>query len=80
MCIYFFQILFPYEFSSVSQSCRTLCDAMDCVMSGLLVHHQLTKLTQTHVHPVGDAIQSSHPLPSPSPPTFNLSQHQSLFK
>ena len=53
---------------------------MDCSMPGLPVHHQLLELAQTHVHRVGDAIQPSHPLLSPSPPVFNLSQHQSLFK
>ena len=52
---------------------------MDCSMSGFPVHHQLSELAQTHVHQVGDAIQQSHPLSSPSPPTFNLSQHQGLF-
>ena len=60
------------QFSSVSQSCPTLCDPMDCSMPGLPVHHQLLDPTQTHVHRVGDAIQPSHPLSSPSPPTFNL--------
>ena len=68
------------QFSSVTQSCPTLCDPMDCSMPGLPVHHQLLKLTQTHVHWVGDAIQPSHPLSSPSPPAFNLSQHQGLFQ
>ena len=53
---------------------------MDCSMPGLPVHHRLLELTQTHVHLVGDAIQPSHPLSSPSPPAFNLSQHQGLFK
>ena len=53
---------------------------MDCCMPGFLVHHQLPEPTQTHVHRVGDAIQQSHPLSSPSPPTFNLSQHQGLFQ
>ena len=67
-------------FSSVAQSCPTLCHPMDCSTTGLPVHHQLLELTQTHVHGVGDVIQSSHPLSSPSPPTFNLSQHQSLFQ
>ena len=66
--------------SSVAQSCRILWDPMDCSMPGLPVHHQLLELAQTHVHWVGDAIQPSHPLSSPSPPTFNLSQHQGLFK
>ena len=65
--------------SSVSQSCLTLCDSMDCSMPGFPVHHQLLALTQTHVHCVSDAIQPSHSLSSPSP-TFNLSQHQGLFQ
>ena len=67
-------------YCSVTQSCLTLCDPMDCSTSGLPVHHQLPEFTQTHVHWVGDAIQPSHPLPSPSPPTFNLSQHHGLFQ
>ena len=58
----------------------TLCDPMDYSMPGLPVHHQLPEFTQTHACWVGDAIQPSHPLSSPSPPTFNLSQHQGLFK
>jgi len=66
--------------SSVAQSCPTLCDATDCSTPGLPVHRQLPELTQTHVHWVGDAIQPSHPLSSPSPPAFNLSQHQGLFQ
>ena len=68
------------QFSSVTQSCLTLCDPMDCSMPGLPVHHQLPEFTQTHVHRVGDAIQPSHPLSSPSPPAFNLSHHQGLFQ
>ena len=64
------------QFSSVIQSCLTLCDPMVCSTPGLPVYHQLPEFTQTHVHWVGDAIQPSHPLLSPSPPTFNLSQHQ----
>ena len=60
------------QFSSVAQSCPTLCDPMDCSRPGLPVHHQLPEFTQTHVHLVGDATQSSHPLSSASP-TFNLS-------
>ena len=68
------------QFSSVAQSCPTLCDPVDCSTPGLPVHHQLPEFTQTHVHWVGDAIQPSPPLLSPSPPTFNLSQHQGLFK
>ena len=66
--------------SSVAQSCPTLCDPMNCSMPGLSVHHQLLGFTQTHVHWVCDAIQPSHPLLSASPPAFNLSQHQGLFK
>ena len=66
--------------SSVTQSCLTLCNPMDCSMPGLPVHHQLLKFTQTHVHWVSDAIQPSHPLLSPSPPALNLSQHQGLVK
>ena len=68
------------QFSSVTQSCLTLCAPMDCSTPGLPVHHQLPEFTQTHVHWVGDAIQPSHPLLSSSPPAFNLSQHQGLFK
>ena len=68
------------QFSSVTQSCPNLCDPMDGSMPGLPIHHQLLEFTQTHVHWVSDAIQPSHPLSSPSPPAFNLSQHQGLFK
>ena len=68
------------QFSSVTQSCPTLYDSMNCSMPGLPVHHQLPEFTQTHVHWVGDAIQPSHALSSPSPPAPNLSQHQSLFQ
>ena len=68
------------QFSSIAQSCPTLCDPIDGRMPGLPVHHQLLEFTQTHVHWAGDAIQPSHPLSSPSPPAFNLSQHQALFK
>ena len=67
------------QFSSVTQSCLTLCNSMNCSMPGLPVHHQLLEFTQTHVRRVGDAIQPSHPLSSPSPPTLNVSQHQGLF-
>ena len=66
------------KFSSVSQSCQTLCDLMDCTTPGFPVHHQLPELTQAHVHWVGDAIQPSHPLLLPSPPAFNHSQHQGM--
>ena len=68
------------QFSSVTQLCPTLCNPMDCSMPGFPVHHQLLDPTQTHVHWVGDAIQPSHPLSCPSPPAFNLSQHQGFFK
>ena len=68
------------QFSSVAQSCLTLCDPMNCSTPGLPVHHQLPQFTQTHVHGVGDAIQPSHPLSSPSLPAPNPSQHQSLFQ
>jgi len=63
------------HFSLVAQSCPTLCDPMACSKPGFPVYHQLQEFTQTHVHQVGDAIQPSHPLSSPFPPTFNLSQH-----
>ena len=69
-----------FQFSSVAQSCPTLCDPMNRSTPGLPVHHQLPEFTQTHVHWVGDAIQPSHPLSSPSPRAFHLSQHQDLFK
>ena len=67
------------QFSSVAQLCPTLYDPMNCSMPGLPAHHQLLEFTQTHVHRVGDAIQPSHPLSSPSPPAPNPSQHQSLL-
>ena len=67
------------SFSSVAQSCPTLCCPMDCSTPGFPVHHQLPYLAQTHIHRVGDAIQLIHPLSSPSPPTFNLPQDQGLF-
>ena len=66
--------------SSVDESCPTLCNPIDCSTPGLPVYHQLPEFTQTHVHWVGDAIQPSHPLSSPSPPALTLSQHQGLFK
>ena len=68
------------QFSSFAQSCPTLCNPMDCSTPGFPVCHQLPECTQTHVHWVGDAIQPSHPLSSPSPPAFNPSQHQGLFQ
>ena len=68
------------QFSLVTQSCLTLFDPMDCSTPGFSVHHQLPELAQTHVYRVGDTTQPSHPLLSPSPAAFNLSQHQGLFK
>ena len=68
------------QFSSVSQLCPTLCDSMNRSTPGLPVHHQLPESTQTHVHRVGNAIQPSPPLLSPSPLALNLFQHQGLFK
>ena len=68
------------QFSSVAQSCPILCDPMNHSTPGLPVHHQLLEFTQIHVHRVGDAIQPSHPLSSPSPPAPNPSQHQGLFQ
>ena len=66
--------------SSVTQSGLTICDPMDCSTPGFPVHHQLLELIQALVHRVGDAIQQSHPLSSPSPPAFNLSLHQGIFQ
>ena len=74
------QIFFSVQFSSVTQSCPTLCDPMNRSTAGLPVHHQLLEFTQTHVHRVSDASQPSHLLSSPSPPAPNPSQHQSLFQ
>ena len=68
------------HFSSVAQSCPTRCNRLNCSMPHFPVHHQLPESTQTHFHCVSDAIQSSHPLSSPSPAVLNLSQHQGLFK
>ena len=68
------------QFSSVAQSCPTLCDPMNCSTPGLPVHHQLQEFTQTHVHRIHNAIQPSHPRSSPSPPAPSPSQHQSLFQ
>ena len=78
--LHFFLDIDKIKFNSVTQSCRTLCDPMNCSMPGLPVHHQLTEFTQIHVHSVSDAIQPSHPLSSPSPPGPNSSQHQGLFQ
>ena len=68
------------QIRSVAQSCLTFCDPMNRSMPGLPVHHHLPEFTETHVHRVSDAIQPSHPLPSPSPLAPNPSQHQSLFQ
>ena len=86
--LFFFSIFLPYQqvgissvqFTSVSQSCPTLCDPMNRSTPGLPVYHQLPEFTQTHIHWVSDAIQPSHPLSSPSPPAPNPSQHQSFFQ
>ena len=75
-----FLLLYVHQFSSVAQSCLTLCNPMNCSMPGLPVRHQLPEFTQTNVHQVGDAIQPAHPLLSPFPPAPNPSQHQSLFQ
>ena len=71
---------FKFQFSTVAQSCLTLCDPLDCSTAGFPVHHQLPELVQTHGHRVSDAIQPSHPLLSPFPLALNLSQHQGLFQ
>ena len=76
----FTQVCELVQFSSVAHSCPTLCNPMNCSTPGLPVQHQLLEFTQTHVHPVGDAIQPSHPLSSPSPPASNPSQHESFPK
>ena len=68
------------QFSSVAQSCLTVCDPMKRSMPGFSIHHQHPEITQTHVHRVSDVIQPSHPLSSPSPPASNPSQHQRLFQ
>ena len=90
-CIFLLKLLYSVGFyvpltylhcccGSVAKLYLTLCDPMDCRTPGLPVNHQLPELTQTHVHQVGDATQSSHPLSPPSPLAFNLSQHQGLFQ
>ena len=78
-CVSFFPFS-SVQFSSVAQSCPTLCDPMNGSTPGLPVHHHLPEFTQTHVHRVCDAIQSSHPRSSPSPPGPNPPQHQRLFQ
>ena len=77
---YIYTMKYSVQFSSVAQSCPTLCNPMNHSTPGLPVHHQLPEFTQTHVHRVSEAIQPSHPLSSPSPPAPNPSQHQSLFQ
>ena len=77
---YIISYFYTYQFHSVIQSCPTLCNPMDWSMPGLPVHHQFPESAQTHVHRVGDAIQPSYPLSTPSPPAFNLSQHQGLLQ
>ena len=72
--------LLSVQFSSVAQSCLTLCNPMNCSTPGLPVHHQLPEFTQTHIHRVSYAIQPSHPLSSPSPPALSLPQRQGLFQ
>ena len=72
--------IYIYQFSSVAQSCPTLCNPMNRSTPGLPVHHQLPEITGTHIHRLSDAIQPSHPLSSPSPPAPNPSQHQSLLQ
>ena len=83
-CIHFSMLkhiwIFRLFLNSVTQSCQTLRNPMECSIPGLPVHHQLLEFTQTHVYWVGDTTQSSHPLLSPSPPTFSLSQYQGLFQ
>ena len=79
VCVYIYIYIYIY-ISSVAQSCPILCDPMNLSMPGLPVHQQLLEFTQIHVHRVGDAIQPSHSLSSPSPPAPSLSQHQGLFK
>ena len=80
VAIWFSHPTHVHQFNSVTQSCPTLCDPMDCSMPGFPVHHQLQELIQTHVHRVSDAIQPSHPLLPPSPFAFNLSHHKGFFK
>ena len=72
--------IYMIQFSSVAQSCPTLCDPMNRSTPGLPVHHRFPEFIQTHIHSVSDAIQPSYPLSSPSPPALNLFQHQGLFK
>ena len=75
-----FCLVMDQSVSSVTLLCPPLCNPMDCSTPSFPVHHQLLELRQTYVHRVSDIIQSSHPLSSPSPPAFNISQHQGLFE
>ena len=80
--IYYAQLILlilSVQFSSVSQSCQTLCTPMDSSTTYFPVNHQLLEFAQIHIHRVGDAIKSFHPLSSLSPPALDLSQHQGLF-
>ena len=77
---FLFSLLLSQQVSSVTQSCPTLCDPMDCSTLGFPIHHQLPQLTHSYVHQVSDTMQPSHPLSSPYPSAFNLSQHQSQFQ
>ena len=77
---FFTNSIMSLQFSSVTQSCPTLCDPMNCSTPGFPVLRYLLEFAQTHAHRVGDAFQPSHPLLSPSPPAFSLSQHQGLFQ
>ena len=78
--VYTYIYICVYIYMYIHQLCPTLCDPVDCSTPGFPVYHQLMELAQTQVHRVGDAIQPSYPLSSPSPPVFNLSQHQGLFQ
>ena len=80
LCIFRILTSHQFQFSSVAQSCQTLCDPKDHTTSGFPVHPRPLELAQTHAHQVGDAMQPSHPLLSPSPPAFSLSQYQGLFQ
>ena len=80
LSLYVYSLILLFQFSSVAQSCLTLCNPMNHSTPGLPVHHQLPEFTQTHIPLVSDAIQPSHPLSSPSLPAPNPSQHQSLFQ
>ena len=80
LCVYIYIYIHTHQFSSVAQSCLTLCDPMNHSMPGLPVHYQIPEVTQTHVHRVSDAMQPCHPLSSPSSPAPNPSQHQNVFQ